>query len=169
MAEEDDRTWCLDRDGDMVGLLRELPGSIGFMGSDRYDELEDSDREAVAFTPILATLIRFAVATCEEKAERIAAKLERVEPLVVATTYRKKTVAVIADIWRTTPEEAATYVETLYFGGSIESKPKQIPRVDGVLDIIDSGATMAANKLTIVRDNLGTVSVGAVWSRNDKP
>jgi ATP phosphoribosyltransferase len=151
----------------MVAILRELPNGLGFMGSDRYEELEDSVQGWLRFMPISATAIRFAVATSEAKAERLETKLERGSPLVIATSYPKKTVATIADIWGTTPEQASPLVEPLYFGGSIESKPAQIPRVDGILDIIDSGATAAANRLTIIADNLGTMSLGAVWSRYD--
>ena len=103
----------------MAALLRELPGSVGFMGSDRYDELDDEDREAIIFEPIATPPIRY----------------------------------------------AAAYVEPLYFGGSLESKPIQIPRVDGILDVVNTGASIDANRLTIVRDNLGLVSLGAVWNR----
>jgi ATP phosphoribosyltransferase len=163
MVASDDKSWSLERDADMAAMLWELPNGLGFMGSDRYDELDDTVRNWLAFTPIVSTAIRFAVATSEPKAERMAAKLERAQPLVIATSYKKKTVATIADMWDMGLAETAELVEPLYFGGSIESKPDLIPRVDGVLDIIDRGTTMAANRLTVIADNLGTVSVGAVW------
>jgi ATP phosphoribosyltransferase len=163
MAATDGKSWSLERDADMAAMLWELPNGLGFMGSDRYDELDEDVQSWLAFAPIVSTAIRFAVATSEAKAERMATKLARVEPLVIATSYAKKTVATLADMWDMDPTEAADLVEPLYFGGSIESKPDLIPRVDGVLDIIDQGTTMAANRLTIIADNLGTVSVGAVW------
>lgn len=150
----------------MAGLIQELPNSIGFMGSDRYEELDEATQERIRFCPVVSTAIRFAIATTTPKAETLRSKLVRIEPLVIATTYPNKAVNVVAEMWDVATQEAEEYVEPLYFGGSLESKPKQIPRVDGVFDIIDSGATVRANNLTIVADNLGSVTLGAVW-RND--
>lgn len=147
----------------MAGLIQELPNSIGFMGSDRYEELDKATQEQIRFCPVASTAIRFAIATTAPKVESLEDKLARIEPLVIATTYPNKAVSVVAELWDVAVEEAEEYVEPLYFGGSLESKPRQIPRVDGVFDIIDSGATVRANNLTVVADNLGSVTLGAVW------
>lgn len=168
MVEHEDKTWSLERDADMAAMLRELPNGIGFMGSDRYDELDEDVQRELTFTPILETAIRFALATSEPKVERLTTKLARVEPLVIATSYKRRTIATIAGMWGMSLAETAEFVEPVYFGGSIESKPALIPRVDGVFDIISSGVTAAVNRLTIVADNLGTMSLGAVW-RSDVP
>ncbi len=147
----------------MVGLLEEQPDAIGFMGSDRYNELSDVTKSWLRFYPVATTEIRFAAATIQEKASATSSKLDRVEPLVIATTYPNQAVSAIAELWQTEPEESAALVEPVYFGGSLESKPRQIPRVDAIFDVVDTGRTMAANDLVIVADNLGSVTLGAVW------
>lgn len=169
MADEGEKSWSLERDADMAAMLWELPNGLGFMGSDRYDELDDDTQSWLTFTPIVSTAIRFALATCEAKVVHLTTKLARVEPLVIATSYQKKTMTTIANIWGASLAETAELVEPLYFGGSIESKPALIPRVDGIFDIIDSGATTTANRLTIIADNLGTMSLGAVWRSDVLP
>lgn len=150
----------------MATMLRELPTAVGFMGKDRYDELSAETRAWLWFYPLVRTAIHFVLATNEPKVERLTTKLERVKPLVIATSYPNATIAAIADIWEASTEEAAALVEPLYFGGSVESKPVQIPRVDGIFDLVDTGATLEAQQLKIVRRNLGTMVVGAVWNNN---
>ena len=162
-ARSASKGWGLDRDGDMVGLLEEQPDAIGFMGSDRYNELSGDIKTWLRFYPIADTAIRFAAATIPEKVSATSAKLEREEPLVIATTYPNQAVTAIANLWQADSEEAAALVEPVYFGGSLESKPRQISRIDAIFDVVDTGRTMQANNLTIVADDLGTLSVGAVW------
>jgi ATP phosphoribosyltransferase len=162
-ARSETTDWGLDRDGDMVALLEEQPDAVGFMGSDRYNELSEDTRAWLQFYPIAETAIRFAAATIPEKVSAASAKFEKEEPLVIATTYPNQAVAAIADLWQADLEETAAMVEPVYFGGSLESKPRQIPRVDAIFDVVDTGQTMRANNLIIVADQLGTLSVGAVW------
>lgn len=150
----------------MATMIRELPKAMGFMGSDRFFELNEETRNQLNFSPVAETAIRFAMATTPSKSDGVNEKIVNTRPMVIATTYPRRTLEAISGMWETSAAEAAEYVETIYFGGSLESKPKQIERVDAIIDVVDSGATLAANDLLVVRDRLGEVELGAVW-RND--
>lgn len=147
----------------MATMLRECPRSMGFMGSDRYYELDEDIQEWIRFMTVADTAIRFAMATVNEKVESTLAKLERPQELVIATTYPRKAVAAVAELWQVDAAEASSFVEPVYLGGSLESKPRQVARVDAILDVVDTGRTIVANELTVVADDLGTIDVGAVW------
>lgn len=150
----------------MPTLLEECPGAVGFMGSDRYDELDEDVRRRMEFYPVAQTAIRFAMATTKSKVERLKSKLERPEPLVIATSYPRRAQAAIAQKRPTYVSFVAPPIEAIVFGGSIESKPEQIERVDGIFDIVDTGNTIRANDLQFVADNMGKVALGAVWRRD---
>lgn len=133
-------------------MLKECPRAIGFMGSDRYGELDDAEQEWLRFVPLAETAIRFALATSENKVARLANKQSSGESIVVATSYPKAV-----------DRQFGALAIPLVLGGSLESKPQLIGRVDAIYDVVHTGNTIRANNLKIVMDNLGSVTVGAVY------
>lgn len=152
----------------MVAMLQECPNAVGFMGSDRYNELGEEVQAEVEFCPVVQTAIRFALATCVSKQEIVIEKIELGEPLVVATSYPRAASQALADIYGVKPEKTGEIVETVEFGGGLESKPVLIPRIDAFFDVVDSGRTLIANRCRILFDDLGRLTVGAVWRRQQR-
>jgi ATP phosphoribosyltransferase len=149
----------LARDGDMDTLLDEFPDAIGFMGSDRFNELDEATRQRLEFCPVDETGIRFVMATTQNKAPALVSKLLCPQPVVLATSYRQQAKMAVEAMCG----PAGPIVDTLYLGGSVEAAPRTIDRVDAIFDVVDTGSTIAAENLTIVADNLGVLTLGAVW------
>jgi ATP phosphoribosyltransferase len=170
-AHSDGKDWMLTRDGDMTTCLEEKPTGLGFMGSDRFRELRYKGPPArYAFYPLVETAIRFAFATTPEKVDRFQAKIEGCQDLVIATTYprgAREGINELGDAARLAQGVSArdvgmSHVETLDIDGSVEAAPAMFERVDAVFDVVDTGRTIDDNESTIVFDNLGRLSVGAI-------
>ncbi|HVX56193.1 MAG TPA: hypothetical protein VHA37_00540 [Candidatus Saccharimonadales bacterium] len=146
----------------MEAWLEEFPGAVGFMGSDRFEELSSESRERLEFCPVDKTDIRFALATTEAKAPVLVNKLLCPQPIVLATSYRRQAKLAVEAMCG----PAGPLVDIFYLGGSVEPAPAKAPRVDAVFDVVDTGRTMATENLVIVADNLDALTLGAVW-RND--
>lgn len=164
----------LARDGDMLACLRGCNAGLdlgrvglGFMGSDRFQEMRQESRLSIGFLAVTQTDTRFALATTEEKAADLREKVAGSSPLVIATTYPKAAKAAIRKIQDSQPKEGYSRVSTFDINGSVEAAPRVFKRVDAVFDLVETGETMAANGLTPIYDNLGQLTVGAVWLRGN--
>jgi ATP phosphoribosyltransferase len=101
--------------------------------------------------------VRFALMSLPEKAEAVQRKLEGGSPVLIGTTY-PETVGAIA-----LSKQVNLQIEAVY-GGQIEKLPRLLPRLDGVIDLIDTGASKDAQGLVVVRDDLKSVGLCGMWA-----
>jgi phosphoribosyl-ATP pyrophosphohydrolase len=155
----DGKAYGLVRDKDMPSWLAS-PGSLGFMGSDTYTELDDRARSGITFTEVAQTGLRFALAARSEVVDSVRAKLQAQETVNIVTSNpraAKQSVGALGG-------SALRIVQVV--GGSVEVAPQLLEGVDAVFDLVDSGRTLRENGLEIVTDDLMPISIGAVWRNN---
>lgn len=146
------------REKDIGRLVTVCPGSMGFMGSDTFESLNDDIRSKLRFESLVETAVRFALLAPSETAGEVQAKLVKGEPLDVVTSFQKLW-------WNLAGSRQWKLGRTLELGGSIEVMPRLLPGYDAAYEIVDSGKSMERERLDIVADNLGTLAVGSVWPK----
>ena len=151
----DGRQFALVRDKDIASCLNS-DQRIGFMGSDTYGELSPEDRAEVLFRPLADTALRFTLASPVSKARITQEKIDKGEELNIVTSYPRATEGFSDKL-------GAKLRIVSVLGGSVEIAPVLFDDVDAVIDITETGATLEQNDMKIVVDNLGAISVGAVW------
>lgn len=150
-----DKRFALIRDKDMAGSLTR-DDQIGFLGSDTYGELTKEQQRNLVYTPLAETALRFTLAAPNESADRIAERIAAGKKVSIATSY-PRTVRQLAK------QNGLKLSTKRTMGGSVEVAPIMFEDIDAVVDLTDSGETLRQNGMTILRDNLGAVTLGAVW------
>jgi ATP phosphoribosyltransferase len=150
------------RDKDVPGLLldTDLPNSFGLVGSDTFTELDARVRSQLSSTELnIATQgVRFALLSTPQRLASTRFKMRQGHRISVATSY-PQTVEVINKRFK-----CNIVVDTLC-GGQSEKLPRLLPRLDGVIDIVETGASFRKQDLIIAADNLLPVSLTALWRR----
>ncbi|HTB49068.1 MAG TPA: hypothetical protein VK712_03225 [Verrucomicrobiae bacterium] len=139
-------------------LLLRSRASLGFMGSDKFNELDSRTQEQLQFAPLIQTNIEFILATLSPRASRLDGQIASGEDLTIATTYPKKSRWVAAKL-------GCGIREIVPLNGAVESVQLDDPSIDGIVEVMDSGDTLRDNSLSIVVRDLGFVAIGAVWKR----
>jgi ATP phosphoribosyltransferase len=160
-AKYDGKNWMLARDADMATCLERRPDGMGFIGTDNLGEMPEEERTGFAFLGITDIDGRFALLTTKEKIGTLESKLERAEPVQIATTYPQGARVAVGGLMLRIPG-ANLRVDTLDIDGSIEAAPSTFPEVDGIYDIVETGRTAEENGVLVVRDNLAGVTLGAI-------
>ncbi len=163
-ARYDGRDWMLARDADMFTCLDGRPDGMGFMGTDTWGELAQERQPDFSFLKLADADMRLALLATEEGATPLRQKVEKAEPLLIATTYPQGARLAINGLTLSMPWQRSA-VNILNINGSIEGAPAIFPQVDAVYDVVESGRTAEDNGLRIVYDNLAPVMLGAVAMR----
>ncbi len=150
----------LRRDKDIPQILTRCRDvyALGFLGNDTYEELEGDVQAKLGFRPMIDTQARFALATLQPRRAEIGTRINDGEPLVVATSYPARSQRIAQRL-------GFSIKELVVFGGSVEASLQDDPSVDVIVDIVSSGNTLRDNNLEIVIDELGGVTLGAVWQK----
>jgi len=160
-SDEDGKAFALVRDKDMPVWLEGTQKSLGFLGSDTYEQFPEQVKAGLTFEEIGVNGVRFAFAARRDRLEEVRTKMARGDTLNIVTSYPA-----------TSRECAGTLGSAVRIvatpGGSVEVAPTLMPEIDGVIDLVDSGNTLLANGLEIVRDNLQSVRLGTVWKAETK-
>jgi ATP phosphoribosyltransferase len=130
-------------------------GNVGFVGSDVVDGVGLSGVSAEWLRPVAGC--RLALLALPDKAVNAGDKLSAGEGIRVGTSY-----PVLVE--RILGEQAVIEVQR---SGSVESLPGRFPWLDGVVELVRSGESAAANGLVIVEDNLYTVGLMGLQKRTD--
>jgi ATP phosphoribosyltransferase len=148
------------RDKDIPDLLLEEAGpSFGLIGSDVLTEQELDCCDRLAGEEVAAIDgLRFALAARPDKVQSVRDKLDNGQPVIVGTAY-PRIVKTIAETQGLSLEVGKTA------GGQIESLANRLrDRLDGIVDIVDTGKSLREQNLRIVADNLLPVSLYGIWT-----
>ncbi len=125
---------------------------VGFCGSDVFNEgLLSGEYRPLGFKAV-------ANAGCELVLAKEPARVEKQEPLTIATSYPLSALYYCAKV-------GYEVVGVEQFGGGIEGKIKD-GKYNAVFDIKEKGATLAANELEVVT-SFGKVTTGLVFRKEE--
>lgn len=139
----------------MPEWLDKTANSLGFLGSDTFQQLPEQTQQGLSFEQIGVNGVRFAFAVRRDKLEAVRSKLGQGTTVNVVTSYpitARESAGLLGSPVRIVGSP----------GGSVEAAPTLMPDTDGIIDIVDSGSTLRANGLEIVTE-LQPVALGALW------
>ena len=144
------------RGREVINSVQRNSESIGIVGSDRLDECGSQLKREV-IEPIVnerAQILRFALIALQS--DRVKSKLSYGEPLKLLTSYPNTAKDLLGGLAG----------QVVYVSGGIEAEliDRSNEDLDGAIELVQSGASVRANNLTIVEDYLRQVNLIKVWS-----
>ena len=134
------------KDKDVLSDVRETRG-IGFVGSDVTSEIDAQGLQTKAICVVSG--LRYALLAKPDSADATRRKFVTGEPLVIGTSYPIMAAELLGE---------ATIIGKLRHG-SIEGLPWRFPWLDAIFELVRSGDSAVANGLSVVADDLATVSL----------
>lgn len=153
-----DKEFGLRRDGDMASILlrSDDPKAVAFLGSNNIDEEPRDIAERFTFMPLIATSIRFALATKRGRRKEISGRVNQSDGLIIATSYPARANIVAEEL-------GFGIKETVILGGAVEAAMDDDPRIDAIVEIVETGDSLTDSEMAIVADGLGEIAIGAMW------
>lgn len=147
------------RDKDIPALLLRSVGSLGFFGSDTYRELDERVKSQLAFEPLIQTDINFVLAAKSDQLDNLAEAIRTGQGLTVATSNPLQTCTMSERI-------GFSLAEIIELKGGVEATIDDIPDVDAIVDIFDTGSTLEANNLVPFACDIERLTIGAAWRKS---
>lgn len=122
------------------------------MGSDTLLEVAPDIKEPIAVSIVGRLTARFAIGARAEEAADMSERLARGEKLKWATSNPKQ-------LEKNAEIQGYGIDDVFCMGGSVEAALDDIPDLDLVFDIVDSGKSMRANNLEIIQDNVAAIAL----------
>jgi ATP phosphoribosyltransferase len=144
-------------------MLLDEPGtSFGLVGSDAYIEQQPRWEGRLASEEVaVIDGLRFALAARPDKLDIVNDKLAGNKPLAVGTSYPRIVSLVVER--QGLPLQVAKVA-----GGQVERLANRLrDRLDAIVDIVDTGASLREQNLRIVADDLFPVSLYGIWPADD--
>lgn len=142
-----DKPWLrVVKDKDVLTDVAEASSdAVGYCSTDVWGEARpEQTRDICATTVYNLDGLRFALACLVEKQADVRAKFRLGEPLLLGTSYPQTLSRVLG-------QQA---LPPIIRGGTIEGLPVRLPALDGIFEIVKSGASLRANGLVAVVDGL---------------
>jgi len=149
------------REGDIPSLLLDpdIERGFGLAGSDSIAEISPRLRAQLRIEDLGRSIsnLRFALMALVPNTETVRKKIDAGDPIIIGTS-NPATVGAIA------LNTAIDFQVSAVYGGQIEKLPRLLPRLDGIIDLVDSGKSCRDQGLEVVLDDLQTVTLCGLWA-----